>query len=55
MNNFLESFLLIFGENKYTNLKIYWSTFVTKRIIVPKSSKNYNIGYNGYKALIKYV
>ena len=33
MNHFLESFLLVFGENKYTNLKNF---FVTKQIIVPK-------------------
>ena len=35
MNDFLGSFLLLFGENKYTNLKRYWTT-VTKLIIVPK-------------------
>ena len=30
MNDFLESFLLVFGENKYTNLKRYWTTFCYK-------------------------
>ena len=29
--------------------------FVTKQIIVPKNSKSYNFGYNGYKALIKCI
>ena len=27
MNDFLESFLLVFGENKCTKLKRYWTTF----------------------------
>ena len=36
MNDFLESFLLVLAETKYTNLKRYWTTFVTKEIIVPK-------------------
>ena len=30
MNDFLESFLLVFGENKYTKLKRYWKTFCYK-------------------------
>ena len=30
MNNFLESFLLIFGQNKYTNLVRYWTIFCDK-------------------------
>ena len=30
MNDFLESFLLVFGENKYTNLKRYRTTFCCK-------------------------
>ena len=55
MNDFLETFLLVFWENKYKNLKRYGRTFVTREIIVPKNSKNYNFGYNGYKALIKYI
>ena len=55
MNDFLETFLLVFWENKYKNLKRYGATFVTREIIVPKNSKNYNFSYNGYKALIKYI
>ena len=50
MNGFLESFLLVFGENKFANLK---PTFCYKTdIIVPKNRKNYNFGYNGYKAFV---
>ena len=30
MNDFLEPFLLVFGENKYTTLKRYWTTFCYK-------------------------
>ena len=30
MNDFLKSFLSVFGENKYTNLKRYWTTFCYK-------------------------
>ena len=52
MNNFLESLLLVFGENKYTNLKRYWTTYCYKII---KNSKNYNFGYNNRKALAKYI
>ena len=29
-NNFLESFLLIFGQNKYINLWRYWTIFFNK-------------------------
>ena len=56
MNNFLELSLLVFGENKHTNLKRYWTTFCYKTVyIVPKNSTNYNFSYNGYKALTKYI
>ena len=56
MNDFLESFLPVFGENKYTNLKRYWTTFCYKTdYSPPKNSKNYNFGYKGYKTLIKYI
>ena len=56
VNDFLESLLLVFGENKHTNLKRYWTTFCYKTdYIVPKNSTNYNFGYNCYKALIKYI
>ena len=55
MNDFLESFLLVFGENKYTNTKDIEQLFVIKQIIVPKNSKYYNFGYNSYKALIKHI
>ena len=56
MNDFLASFLLVFGENKYTNLKRYWTTFCYKTDYSPKKNgKNQNFGYNGYKALIKYI
>ena len=56
MNDFLKSFLLVFGENKYRNRKRYSTKqIVTKQILVPKNSKNYNFGYIGYKALIKYI
>ena len=30
MNGFQVSFLLVFGENKYTSLKRYWTTFCYK-------------------------
>ena len=30
MNDFLESFLMVFGKNKYTNLKRYWTNFCCK-------------------------
>ena len=37
MKYFQESFLLVFGENKYTNLKRYWTTICFKTdVIVPK-------------------
>ena len=56
MNDLLESFSLVFGENKYTNLKRYWTTFCYKRDYSPlKIVKKCNFGYNGYKALIKYI
>ena len=35
MNDFLESILLVFGENKYTNLKRYWATFYYKGYYSP--------------------
>ena len=50
MNDFLESFLLVFGENKYTNLKRYWTNFCYKTANNKKSKS-----CNGYKALIKYT
>ena len=56
MNDFLESFLLIFGKNKYTNLKRYIEQFfVTKQIQSLKGSKNYSFEDNDYKALTKYI
>ena len=36
MNDFIESFLMIFGQNKYTNLKDIEKYFVTKQILVSK-------------------
>ena len=30
INDSLESFLLVFGKNKYTNLRRYWTTFCYK-------------------------
>ena len=36
MNDSLESFLLVFGESKYTNLRSIEQLFVTKQIIIPK-------------------
>ena len=45
MNDFIESFLLVFGKNKYTNT----------RFQSLKSSKNYSLEYNGYKDLMKYI
>ena len=34
MNDFLESFLVMFGKNKYTNLRRHWTIFfVTKQIL----------------------
>ena len=35
LNDFLESFLLVFGKNKYTNLKRYWTTFRYKKDYSP--------------------
>ena len=56
MNDFLESFLLVFGVNKHTNLKRSWITFCYKTNYSPlKIVKKYNFGYSGYKALIKYI
>ena len=56
MNDLLESFSLVFEENKYTNLKRYSTTFCYKTDYSPlKIVKNWNFGYNGYKALIKYI
>ena len=54
MKDFLESFLLVLGENKYTNLKRYEKTFYYKTYSL-KNSKNYNFGYNDCKALMKYI
>ena len=39
MNDFLESFLLFFGENKYTNLKRYWTTSCYKTKITVTKKK----------------
>ena len=39
MNDFLESFLLVFGENKYTNLKRYWTTSCYKTKIAVTTKK----------------
>ena len=55
MKDFLESFLLVLGENKYTNLKRYEKTFCYKTLYSLKNSKNYNFGYNDCKALMKYI
>ena len=35
MNNFLESFLLVFVKNKWINLRRYWKTFCHKADPVP--------------------
>ena len=51
MNDFLESFLVMFGKNKYTNLRRHWTIFFCHKT----DSKNDSFEYNGYKALIKYI
>ena len=43
VNDFLESFLLVFGENKYTNLKGYRTTFCYKTDCSPLKIVNITI------------
>ena len=53
MNNFLESFLLVFGKNKYTNLKKYWTIFCHETDSTLYKVVKSTFEYNGYKTLIK--
>ena len=55
MNDFVESFLLIFWQNKYKNLTKYWTIFFKNRFQSLKISKTYSFEYKGYKALILFT
>ena len=44
LNGFLESCLLIFGKNKYINLRRYWTIFFHDQSL--KISKIYSFVYN---------
>ena len=54
MEVFLESIVLFFGQNKYTNTRRFWTIFrhKTRFSSLQKLQKKYSFQYNGYTTYI---
>ena len=49
---FLESNVLFFGQNKYTNTRRFWTIFCHKGLSAFKKYKKYSLEYNNYKVYL---